>query len=85
MQKIWWAIGAALLLCSGCGKDETFENAKVHRCNLEKFVAVAKAAPDDTKAMDDVTQTTMLLNAVVEHAPDPAALRAKLAAHVCNK
>ena len=85
MLKIWGAIGAALLLGCSCGKDKTFENAKVHRCNLEKYVAAAKAAPNDTKAMDDVTQTTTLLNAVIEGAPDPAALRAKLAAHVCSK
>jgi hypothetical protein len=85
MQKIGWAIGAALLFCSSCSQDVTFEKAKEHKCNLEKYAAVAKAAPDDTKAMDDVTQTTMLLNALVEHAPDPAKLRTRLAAHVCSK
>jgi hypothetical protein len=85
MRKICAGIGAALLLGCSCGKDATFENAKVHKCNLEKYVAAAKAAPNDTGAMDKVTQTTMLLDAIVERAPDPGAMRAKLAAYACSQ
>ena len=84
MEKLIFGFSVAMLLASGCGKDEAFENAKVHKCNLEKYVAEAKAAPDDKRLMESVKETTSMLSIVVEGASDPAALRAKLATHKCG-
>ena len=83
MAKLILGFSVALLLGSGCGKDEAFENAKVHKCNLEKYMAEAQPAPDDKRVMEKVKETTSMLSIVVEGASDPTALRAKLAAHKC--
>jgi hypothetical protein len=76
-------VALVLTLGTAACTDEDFENAKVHKCNVERLQRELAAHPGDVALTQQLEETVADLTSVVDGASNPSSVREKLAEYTC--